>query len=100
MHEEPVSGASTNDLAAIVAAQFSHFTYDFPKVTFGASLSIIPYLTQSGRVRVSFNASAKREIARDFYLTLTIFDDFDNRDPSTGLPKNDWGPTLALGYSF
>jgi len=100
MHEEPVTGSSTNDLAAIVAAQFSHFTYDFPKVTFGASLSVIPYLTQSGRVRVSFNASAKREIARDFYLTLTIFDDFDNRDPSTGQPKNDWGPTLALGYTF
>ncbi|HTY42090.1 MAG TPA: DUF481 domain-containing protein [Thermoanaerobaculia bacterium] len=100
MHEEPVSGDSTNDLAAIVAAQFSHFTYDFPKVTIGASLSVIPYLTQGGRVRVNFNGSVKREIARDFYLTLSIFDDFDNRDPSTGQAKNDWGPVLSIGYSF
>jgi hypothetical protein len=100
MHEEPVLGGSTNDLAAIVALQFSHFTYDFPKVTLGGSLSIIPYLTQSGRVRLQLNASAKREIARDFYLTLTIFDDFDNKDPSTGQAKNDWGPTLSVGYSF
>ncbi len=100
MHEEPVTGESTNDLAAIVSAQFSHFTYDFPKVTIGASLAVIPYLTQGGRVRVNFNGSVKREIARDFYLTLSIFDDFDNRDPSTGQAKNDWGPVLAVGYSF
>ncbi len=100
MHEEPVSGESTNDLAAILAAQFSHFTYDFPKVTIGASLSVIPYLTQGGRVRVNFSGSVKREIARDFYLSLSIFDDFDNRDPSTGQAKNDWGPVLSVGYSF
>jgi hypothetical protein len=100
MHEEPVSGTSTNDLAAILAAQFSSFTYDFPKVTIGASLAVIPYLTEGGRVRLNFNGSIKREIARDFYLTLSIFDDFDNRDPSTGQVKNDWGPVLSIGYSF
>jgi Protein of unknown function, DUF481 len=100
MHEEPVTGESTNDLAAILAAQYSTFTYDFPKVTIGASLAVIPYLTQSGRVRLNFNGSVKREIARDFYLTLSIFDDFDNRDPSTGQVKNDWGPVLSIGYSF
>ena len=100
MHEEPVTGESTNDLAAIVAAQYSYFTYDFPKVAIGASLSVIPYLTQAGRVRLNFSGSVKREIARDFYLTLSIFDDFDNRDPSTGQVKNDWGPTLSVGYTF
>ena len=100
MHEEPVTGTSTNDLAAILAAQYSHFTYDFPKVTIGASLAVIPYLTEGGRVRLNFNGSVKREIARDFYLTLSIFDDFDNRDPSTGQAKNDWGPVLSIGYSF
>ncbi len=100
MHEQPVTGDSTNDLAAILGAQYSSFTYDYPKITIGASLSVIPYLTQSGRVRVSFNGSVKREIARDFYLTLSIFDDFDSRDPSTQQPKNDWGPVLSIGYSF
>ncbi len=100
MHEDPVSGTSANDLAAILVAQYSHFTYDFPKITIGASLAVIPYLTQSGRVRLNFNGSVKREIARDFYLTLSIFDDFDNKDPSTGQAKNDWGPVLSIGYSF
>ena len=100
MHEQPVTGSSTNDLAAVLAAQFSSFTYDFPKVTIGATLSVIPYLTQGGRVRVNFNGSVKREIARDFYLSLSIFDNFDNKDPSTGQAKNDWGPVLSIGYSF
>ncbi len=100
MHEQPVTGTSTNDLAAVFVAQYSTFTYDFPKVTIGATLSIIPYLTQSGRVRLNFNGMIKREIARDFYLSLSIFDNFDNKDPSTGQAKNDWGPVLSIGYSF
>jgi hypothetical protein len=100
MHEQPVTGENTNDLAAVLAAQYSSFTYDFPKITIGASLAVIPYLTQNGRVRMNFNGSIKREIARDFYLTLSIFDDFDNKDPSTGQAKNDWGPVLSIGYSF
>ena len=100
MHEQPVTGDSTNDLAGVVAAQYSGFTYDFPKVTIGASLSVIPYITQGGRVRVNFNGMIKREIARDFYLSLSIFDNFDNKDPSTGQAKNDWGPVLSIGYSF
>jgi hypothetical protein len=100
MHEQPVTGDSANDLAAVVAAQYSSFTYDFPKVTIGASVAVIPYLTQGGRVRVNFNGMIKREIARDFYLSLSIFDNFDNRDPSTGQAKNDWGPVLSIGYSF
>jgi len=100
MHEQPVTGDSTNDLAAVIAGQFSSFTYDFPKITLGASLAVIPYLTQSGRVRLNFNGMVKREIARDFYLSLSIFDNFDNKDPSTGQAKNDWGPVLSIGYSF
>lgn len=100
MHEQPVTGDSTNDLAAVLAAQYSSFTYDFPKVTIGASLSVIPYITQGGRLRINFNGMIKREIARDFYLSLSIFDNFDNKDPSTGQAKNDWGPVLSVGYSF
>ena len=76
------------------------FTYDFPKITVNASLQLIPYLTDLGRVRVEFSGSVKREIIHDFYLSLTIFDSFDSRDPSTQQSKNDWGPVLSIGWTF
>ena len=59
-----------------------------------------PSLTEIGRVRLEATGSAKREIVSDFYLALSIFDSFDSRDPTTGQAKNDWGPTLSIGWQF
>ena len=84
----------------MIGAQFSTFTYDFPKITVNSTLQVLPYLTDSGRVRIEFNAQAKREIVRDFYLSLSLFDSYDSRDPSTQQPKNDWGPVLSIGWTF
>jgi hypothetical protein len=69
-------------------------------VTISGQLSVIPYLTDAGRVRLEFQALAKREIIRDFYLSLSLFDSFDSRDPSTQQSKNDWGPVLSVGWTF
>ena len=46
-----------------------------------ATLQVIPYLTDAGRVRLEFNSAVKREIARDFYLSLSIFDSYDSKRP-------------------
>jgi hypothetical protein len=99
-HEEPVAGADTYNLAAFVAGRFSTFTYDFPKLTVSSQLAVLPYLTDGGRVRLEFQALAKREIVRDFYLSLSVFDSFDSRDPTTQQSKNDWGPVLSIGWTF
>ena len=98
--EVPVQGETTSELAAVLALRYSSFTYNFPKLTLSGQLSVIPYLTDSGRVRLEFQALAKREIVHDFYLSLSIFDSFDSRDPSTQQSKNDWGPVLSVGWTF
>jgi hypothetical protein len=69
-------------------------------MNFDASLNVFPSLTESGRVRMEVAVSGRREIARDFYLSLSIFDSFDSKDPSTGESRNDWGPVLAVGWTF
>jgi hypothetical protein len=99
-HENPVTGESTYQAAAVIGVQYSMFTYDFPKVTVNSTLQVFPYLTDAGRVRVEFNAQAKREIVRDLYLSLSVFDSYDSRDPSTQQSKNDWGPVLSIGWTF
>jgi hypothetical protein len=45
-------------------------------------------------------ALAKREIIHDFYVSLSLFDSFDSRDPTTQQAKNDWGPVLSVGWTF
>jgi hypothetical protein len=99
-HEQPVEGESKYNGEAVVGGRYSYFMYDFPKVTISAALQVYPSLTTGGRVRLEASASAKREIVSDFYLSLSVYDSFDSKDPSTGLSKNDWGPTLSVGWQF
>jgi hypothetical protein len=40
------------------------------------------------------------ELVKDFMLTVTLFDSFDNKPQSEGAPKNDYGTTLAISWSF
>ncbi|HEY7114375.1 MAG TPA: DUF481 domain-containing protein [Thermoanaerobaculia bacterium] len=99
-HEQPVEGASKYNSEAVAGGRYSYFMYDFPKLTISASLEIYPSLSTGGRVRLEASASAKREIVSDFYLSLSVYDSFDGKDPTTGLAKNDWGPTLSIGWQF
>ncbi len=99
-HEIPVQGDDTNSAEAQVGGRYSYFMYDFPKLTVGADLTVYPSLTISGRVRLEAALSVKREIVSDFYLAISVFDSFDSRDPTTLTAKNDWGPTISIGWQF
>ena len=99
-HERPVEGETKFNAEAVVGMRYTYFMYDFPKLTLSAAVQVLPSLTESGRVRLEAAGSAKREIVSDFYLALSIYDSFDSRNPSTGQAKNDWGPTLSVGWQF
>jgi Protein of unknown function, DUF481 len=99
-HEIPVEGDPDNSAELVLGGRYSYFMYDFPKLTIGASLAVFPSLTISGRVRLEVAASVKREIISDFYMSISVFDSFDSRDPTTLTAKNDWGPTVSIGWQF
>jgi hypothetical protein len=98
--EQPIAGEGKFNAEAVVGARYYYFMYDFPKITLSASLAVYPSLTESGRVRLEATGSAKREIVSDFYLSVSIYDSFDSREPTTGTAKNDWGPTISIGWQF
>ena len=98
--EQPVDGEGKYNGEATVGIRYYYFMYDFPKLTISAATRVYPSLTTGGRVRLEANASVKREIISDFYLSLSIYDSFDSKDPTTGQSKNDWGPTLSIGWTF
>jgi hypothetical protein len=99
-HEQPVEGEGSYSVEGVVGGRYSYFMYDFPKITLSADLAVYPSFTVGGRVRLELTASAKREIISDFYLSISVFDSFDSRDPSTLQSKNDWGPTISVGWQF
>ena len=98
--EQPVEGDNLSSAEAILGVGYSTFMYDFPKLSFDTNLTVIPSLTESGRLRLQFNASARREIISDFYVSISVFDTYDSQPPTAGASKNDWGPVLAIGYNF
>jgi hypothetical protein len=49
---------------------------------------------------LEFDARASHELVKDFTISLTFFDSFDSRPPSTTAAKNDFGGTLSLGWKF
>jgi hypothetical protein len=99
-HEVPVEGNTIDSAEGVVGCRYTYFMYDFPKLTLSSTAQVFPSFTVSGRVRVEFNASVRREIISDFYMSLSLFDSFDSKDPTTDKPLNDWGPTVSIGWQF
>ncbi len=98
--ERPVEGEVKYNTEVTAGGRYSYFMYDFPKLTLAASAAVFPSLTVGGRVRLQADASVKREIVSDFYLSLSAFYSLDTHDPSTGESRHDWGPTLSIGWTF
>jgi hypothetical protein len=100
-HEKAVSGESANEIEGAIDARYSTFTYDYPKMWFDAYLRLIPGITDAPRYRVDATAKFKREIVvKDFYLSLSIFFNYDSRPPSGAAATSDWGPVLSIGWTF
>ena len=60
----------------------------------------MPVLNQSGRWRISFVTSFKREVVKDFYFNVSVNEFFDSQPPSATANKNDLSLTTSFGWSF
>lgn len=98
--EVPVDGDKVTNIDALVVLSASKFTYDFPKTSLDLAVLVFPSLNDFGRVRVNANLSYSRELIKDFSLTMTAYDAYDNRPLTTSASKNDVGFSLALGWTF
>jgi putative salt-induced outer membrane protein YdiY len=86
-----------NSAEGLLQLQFSKSA--FRTLQFTGTLAAYPGLTTLGRLRLSFQSSLQREIVRNLYLKLSIYENYDNRPPSNA-PKNDFGTSTSLGWKF
>jgi len=99
-HEVPVEGDHKVNTEALVAIRYNRFSYDFPKTDVQVSLLGYKSVSDRDRIRAEMDASLRREVLKDFNITLRAYESYDNRPPTEGAESNDFGLTLAVGWSY
>ena len=99
-NEQGVDVEPTKNIEAAFLAKTSYFTYDSPKTTIDITLQYLPSLNEPGRQRVQLDAGLKRELLKDFIISLNLYDSFDNRPPNAAFDTNDVGIALTLGWTY
>jgi hypothetical protein len=97
--EQLVDGSSRESVELQLGTTFNIYRFDSPQVNLAASLMVLPSLSESGRVRGEAAIRLRREMVKDLFLDLSLYDSYDNRAVA-GAPSNDWGMSTSLGYSF
>ncbi len=98
--ERGVGVEPTQNLEALFVFRTSYFTYDTPKTNLDVSLQYYPSLNRSGRQRLQLDASAKREVWKDLFVALSVYNTFDSRPPTPSANQNDVGIVTSIGWTY
>jgi hypothetical protein len=98
--ERGVDVAATQNLEALLLFQTSYFTYDRPRTNLDVTLQYFPSLSDPGRQRLQFDAAAKRELLKDFFLSLSGFYTGDTRPPNPDADTYDVGVLWSIGWTY
>jgi len=88
-----------DSIEAFGGIEFSYFTFDGLTSQLTTRFIVVPSLTQTGRVRLQFDANYRQNLVGNLYWNLDLFETFDSEPPS-GAAKNDFGITTSFGWSF
>lgn len=83
--------------AALIAADIK--LVKFKKTNLDVSASLIPALTDAGRVRFNTNASYYLKLFRNLSWNLSFYGNWDNQPPP-GLAASDYGSSSGLSWTF
>jgi putative salt-induced outer membrane protein YdiY len=82
---------------AVLGWEFLHYRFDL--LDLNTRLLAYPSLTSPGRVRVSSESNLSWKFVKDFHWNLRIYENFDSHPPIVA-PKNDFGVTTSIGWTF
>jgi hypothetical protein len=99
-HEQGVDTEPTSNLESIFAFRGSYFTYDRPTTNADLTLQYYPSLSNWGRQRIQLDTAFKREVWKDLFFAVNIFDSYDSRPPNPESHSNDVGVVFSFGWSY
>lgn len=101
VHENFTESSDTLDsVEASFGLEYEYFILNEPKRDVRVQFTLIPSLTESGRVRTEFDTRFKLELAKDFFWELRFFASTDSEPPSEAFSDSDYGIITSFGYSL
>ncbi len=96
---EPSNGSqsSLNALAAMLVVDLHLFR--FKKSSFDATASVMPLLTETGRVRSYANTAYSIQVINNLWFKISFYGNWDNRPPAN-FAGSDYGASSSISYSF
>jgi hypothetical protein len=98
--ERGVDVEPTQNFEGVLTFRTAYYTYDRPKTTLDLSLEYYPSLSNLGRHRLHFDSSAKRELWKDLFLSLSLYNTYDSRPPNPSANNNDVGIVTSIGWKY
>lgn len=90
---------ANSQLEAYANGSLAWFKHRFPKTDIRTDVTILPSLTDSGRIRTNWDISVAREIIEDLSLDLSVYYTTDNQSPDEA-GRDDWGVVTSVEYTF
>ena len=96
---EPSTGSQSppNALSGMFVGDVHLFK--FKKTSFDATASVLPALTEAGRVRTYLNTAYSIQIINNLWFKFSFYGNWDNRPPSN-FSGSDYGVSSTISYSF
>ena len=91
---------SQRSIEGMLGGNWRLFSFSTPKVSLNSTVFVFPSITESGRYRTNVDITLRREIITDFYIDLSIYQNYDSDPPDVNAETSDYGITTSLGYSF
>jgi len=98
--ERGVDVESTRNIEGVLTFRSAYYTYDRPKTTLDLSIAYYPSLSNLGRQRVQLDASGKRELWKDLFVSLSLYNTYDSRPPNPAANNNDVGIVTSIGWTY
>ena len=93
-------GNATNNTEGIIDLTYDLFIFTKPNIDITTSIVAYPSFTVKNRFRSDFNFRVRWEIFNNFTLNFKYYFAADNKPPSVGALKFDYGINTSFGYSF
>ena len=95
--QNTVEQGANNTAVGFVATEIKAFK--FKKTNLDVSASLLPAITDAGRVHFNSNAVYYIKLVNDLSWNFSFYGSWDTRPPAT-LPKSDYGTSSGLSWTF
>ncbi len=79
--------------------EYELFTFQDPEIDITTTLTVLPSFTDWGRIRADLDTRMRFELFKDFFWSVSAFDNYDSSPPQ-GTETNDFGVNTSVGWSW